>query len=318
MTHDPLHGSGRAAPAHPALALGDDAHAAQRVGMTDSRQRQPAVNEAPHAVPEDTAVLAAPRQRVFPEPADPEPKHLQRRLVHRHSVVADVATYHRLQPLTLFGDGFVHAPLKFGFHRVQLRLQPFADRLPQHRKHSVAPLLHADVRKAQEIERLRLPFSTPLPVLDRVRTELHKPRLLGMQFQVELQHSLREFRPKLIGIHLDLKAKHDIVRETHHDDLAMRSLSTPRLYPQVEHVVQVDVSQQRRSTSALGVPSPTRIRFPSSSTPAFSHFWMSRTTRRSAIRCSTNLTSHSWESPSKKPLMSRSSTPFTFLVSSPV
>jgi len=31
-----------------------------------------------------------------------------------------------------------------------------------------------------------------------------------------------------------------------------------------------------------GIPSSTRIRFPSSSTPAFSHFWMSRTTRRSA------------------------------------
>ena len=47
---------------------------------------------------------------------------------------------------------------------------------------------------------------------------------------------------------------------------------------------------------------PLRIRFPSSSTPAFSHFWINRTTRRSATRCSTNFTSHSWESPSKKPL----------------
>ena len=33
-----------------------------------------------------------------------------------------------------------------------------------------------------------------------------------------------------------------------------------------------------------GVPSSTRVRFPSSSTPALSHFWISRTTRRSAIR----------------------------------
>src|ERR1700682_4201105 len=37
-----------------------------------------------------------------------------------------------------------------------------------------------------------------------------------------------------------------------------------------------------------GVPSSARVRFPSSNTPAFSHFWMSRTTRWSAIRCSTN------------------------------
>src|SRR6516165_12366834 len=33
-----------------------------------------------------------------------------------------------------------------------------------------------------------------------------------------------------------------------------------------------------------GVPSSTRKSFPSSSTPAFNHFWMRRTTRRSAIR----------------------------------
>ena len=38
----PLHGSGQAAFPHPALALGDDAHAPQRIGMTDRRQRQPA------------------------------------------------------------------------------------------------------------------------------------------------------------------------------------------------------------------------------------------------------------------------------------
>ncbi len=30
-THDPLHGSGRAGFPHPALALGDNAHAAQRI-----------------------------------------------------------------------------------------------------------------------------------------------------------------------------------------------------------------------------------------------------------------------------------------------
>src|SRR5438034_9494374 len=35
-----------------------------------------------------------------------------------------------------------------------------------------------------------------------------------------------------------------------------------------------------------GVPLSLHVRVPSSSTPAFSHFWISRTTRRSATRCS--------------------------------
>src|SRR5207249_6882621 len=98
-----------------------------------------------------------------------------------HPVISDVSTHHRLQPLAQFGDGFVHASLKFGFHPVQLCLQPFADRLPQHRIHSIASLLHADVRKAKKVERLRLPFSTPLPVIDRERTKLQQPRFLGMR-----------------------------------------------------------------------------------------------------------------------------------------
>src|SRR6516162_1627111 len=222
--------------------------------MTDSRYWQPAVDEAPHTVPKDTAVLAAPRQRAMPKPPDLEPEATQRRCVHGHAVVTVVSTHHRRQPFALFGGGFMHALLKLGFHRVQLRLQPLAYRLPQHRKHSIAPLLHADVRKAQEVERLRFPFSTPLSVLDRKRTELQKSGLLGMQFQVELLHSCSKFRPKLIGIRFALESNHDVVRESHDDDIATRPFLTPRLNPQVEHVVQVDVGQQWRSTSTLGRP----------------------------------------------------------------
>jgi len=179
IAHNPLHGSGRAGFPHPALALGDNAHATQGIGMTDRRQRQPASDEAPHAIPEDAAVLAPPRQRAMPKPADSESKNRQRRLVHGHSVVANVSTHNRPQPLALLGDGFVHASLKLGFHLIQLRLQPLADRLPQHREPSIALLLHADVRKAEKVERLRFPFSTPLPLVDRKRTELQKSRLLG-------------------------------------------------------------------------------------------------------------------------------------------
>src|SRR2546427_5113670 len=254
IAHNPLHGSGRAGFPHPALALGDDAHATQGIGMTDDRQRQPASDEAPHAIPQNAAFLAAPRQRAMPEPPYLGSKNPQRVVVPRHTVIPDVATHHRLQPLAHFGDGFVHASLKFGFHLIQLRLQPFANRLPQHREPSIAPLLHADVRKAQEVERLRFPFSTPLPLVDRKRTELQKPRLLGMQFQVELLHSFRKFRPELFSIRFAVKAHHDVVRESHHDDIAVRALLTPCLDPQVEYVMKIDVRQKRRSTSTLWRP----------------------------------------------------------------
>jgi len=68
IAHNPLHGSGRAVLPHPALALGNDAHATQGIGMTDDRQRQPTSDEAAHAIPKDAAILAAPRQRAVPKP----------------------------------------------------------------------------------------------------------------------------------------------------------------------------------------------------------------------------------------------------------
>jgi hypothetical protein len=92
-------------------------------------------------------------------------------------------TTYRLPPLAQFRDGFVPPTLKLSFHLLQHRLQPFEYRLPQRREPSVAPHLYADVRKAERIERLRLPFFTPPPLVDRIRTELQKSRLYGMQFQ---------------------------------------------------------------------------------------------------------------------------------------
>jgi len=173
IAHDPLHGSGRVELPHPALASGDDAHAGERIGMAGSRHRQPAVEKASHTIPPDAAVLAAPRQRAMAEPPHVEPKQPQRRLIHGHSVIADMATNHRLQPFALFGNGCVQAPLPLGFHRVQLRLQPLADRLPQYRIHSVASLLYADVRKAEKVERLRFPFSTLLMTRGRCGSLFH-------------------------------------------------------------------------------------------------------------------------------------------------
>src|SRR5208282_6773553 len=104
----PLHGSGRADLPHPALASGDNAEAAQWIGMTDAGWGQPAVNKPPHSVPKHAAVLTAARQRAVPEPADSGPKQEERAPVHGHPVVTDVSLDHRTQPFALLRDGSVH------------------------------------------------------------------------------------------------------------------------------------------------------------------------------------------------------------------
>src|SRR5438445_346443 len=69
VIHDPLHGSGRAGFPHPALALGNNAQTAQGIRMKDTDRRQPAADEPPHPVPEDSTVLAPPRTARTPEGA---------------------------------------------------------------------------------------------------------------------------------------------------------------------------------------------------------------------------------------------------------
>ena len=66
-----------------------------------------------------------------------------------------------------------------------------------------------------------------------------------------------------------------------------------------------------RDEPPCGVPSPLSDSFPSSSTPAFSHFVTSRRILSSAIRCRRNFTSHPRSRWSKKPRISASSTQFT-------
>ena len=216
----PLHRSGRAAFPHPALASGDDAKSPQRIGMTDAGRRQPAVDEPPHPVPAYAAVLAAPRQRAMPEPADLEP---ERGAAPGCSWARRSSGCARRRPSAatcLLRDGVVHASPQLGFDLAQLRLQPLADRLPQHREASVAPLLPADVREAEKVERLRLPLSAPLRF-----SAANGPNSSSRVFSG--CSSSRNFRTRSASSaqnrsasDLILESHHDVVGKPHDDDVA--------------------------------------------------------------------------------------------------
>src|SRR5881396_3672415 len=276
IARNPLHGSGRAALPHPALASGDDAKSPQGIGMTYARRGQPPLDEPAHPLPGDVPCVTAPRERAVPEPAHLEPKHGDRRAVHGHPVVTSVPTHNLTQPCAHHRDRLVQPSLQLGFHLTELRLHPLPDRLPHHREPST-PLLPADVREAEEVERLRLPRAGALSVLGREGPEFQQPRLLGVQLQAELCEPLTQVSQKPLGLRPVLEPHDEVVRVPHDDHVA----------------------------AGLRLP------------PPLSPFWISRTTRRSAMRCSTNFTSHPWSMASKNPRMSASSTQFTFRVRSP-
>ncbi|GEM_PF-751690 len=252
VAHHPLHGSQRAELPHWALASGDDAHATQWIRMAYVCRRQPQLDESSHPFPGNTGSLAASRQRALPEPPHPVPEHGQRPAIHGHAVVSDVPANDRSQPLPHRRNRVVPASPKLGFHLVQLRLQPLPHRLPKHRETPV-PLLPADVREAEEVERLGLAPSAPSAVLVRERTELQQTRLLGVQLQVELAESLPQFAQEPLGLRFVLESNDEVVRVAHDDHVALRLRRSPPLDPQVERIVQVDVCQQRRSHASNNV-----------------------------------------------------------------
>jgi hypothetical protein len=154
--------------------------------MTDRRQRQPASDETPHAVPEDAAVLATPRQRAMPRPADSEPKNCQRRLVHGHSVVAKVPTYNRPQPLALLGDGVFPARCP---GRVWLGQVPFgqASSLPPLRCRLPGivrglPRYRRSVRLPRSVRHRRA--SLDFPMRPRATAALGEPGISRFPFEV--------------------------------------------------------------------------------------------------------------------------------------
>src|SRR5215469_12336761 len=88
ITHDPLHGSGRAEFPHLALTLGTDAKVLQGMRMVNVQRWQPVVNELLHTVPPLAAILTAPGERAMPRTAHLRAEQKQRRHIHRNAVIA--------------------------------------------------------------------------------------------------------------------------------------------------------------------------------------------------------------------------------------
>jgi hypothetical protein len=228
----PLHRSGRAALPHPAPTLGDNAQTHEWIGVADTSGRKPRVEQGPHAMPRQVIALATTAQHQPPHATDREAEHTDGRAVHRYAVVTHVTENHRTQVLANLRDGVVHACFELGFHRLKLRLQPFAHRLTQHRKPAL-PSLPAAVREAEEVECLRR-TSVPaiLSITPRTAAELDQSRLLGVQFQPEVREPLAQLSKEPLSLDLMLEPNGKIIRKANHDDITAGLLLSPSLDPQ--------------------------------------------------------------------------------------
>jgi hypothetical protein len=105
----------------------------------------------------------------------------------------------------------MHALPELVLDLFQLRPHPFRDRDPLHPEPS-APGHRADVREAQEIERLRLAGPASFPVPGSVPPELDQPRLTGVQFQPELREPAAQLVQEPVSVIFVLEPDDEVVR----------------------------------------------------------------------------------------------------------
>ena len=76
--------------------------------------------------------------------------------------------------------------------------------------------------------------------------ELDQARLLGVELQAELRERVAEVCPEPQRIAPVLESHHEVIGETHDQDLAARVPTSPLVSLQIKDVVQVHVRQQWR------------------------------------------------------------------------
>ncbi len=196
-------------------------------------RRQPSADEPLHTLPLDASLLAPSFESMVPEVTDREAEVSQCVPVARHSEVTDMPTHNGFQPLADFRNRVMHTPPQLDLDSLQRRLHALANRLPKHHEPTL-PRLPADVLEAEEVEGLWLAQTSTLPVGRRMASELDQPRLFRVQFQLELLHTVFQFRPEPFGIVFELEPNQGVIGVTHHDYIAVRTLLTPCLNPEIE------------------------------------------------------------------------------------
>src|SRR5664280_1982288 len=106
----------------------------------------------------------------------------------------------------------MHASPELVLDLGQLRPHPLRDGLALQPEPSVLGL-PAEVREAEEVERLRLADATSRPGPGSSAPELDEPRLVGMQLQAELRQPLTKVAEELLRIALMLESGHEVVAD---------------------------------------------------------------------------------------------------------
>ncbi len=112
--------------------------------------------------------------------------------------------------------------------------------------------------------------------------------------EAEPPQSMTQSSVEAKGVRAILEAHHKVVDVSHQAGFAPQSRLDHPLEPQIEHMMQIQITQQDADRPALWSSPSFGWTSPSSSIPAFSQRRIRLIRRKSPTRCSTNRSIHSW------------------------
>ena len=136
----------------------------------------------------------------------------------------------------------------------QLGPHPFADRFALQDHEGPVPVLPADVRESQKVERLGLSFSSLFPVSSRQTARTQSGASCPGVVPVRTSAAVSQISRNRSASARCSKPEDIVIRVSDDNDVASRALLAPGVHPQVEHVMQIDVRKQRRSHRSLWCP----------------------------------------------------------------
>src|SRR5437867_9878437 len=223
-------------------------------GLSDVRPLQwMRVEQFPIDGPGERPTTRTPVEPLPPDPPDPTIELPQTPEVRRTSVVLIVASEYRVESPALLRDRIVSVALT-------PRRRPFeapAQSLPHGPnmdREVPPPAPPTDMGKPEKVKGPRLRPRPRFPLRQRVAPKLQQPCLLGVERQPILLESLPQHCQHFLGILPILKTENEVVGVPDFTRLPAQPRLHHVLEPLVEHVVQVDVGQQRADHLPLAHP----------------------------------------------------------------
>jgi hypothetical protein len=216
--------------------------------------RKPVVDNVTKTAPRKFGALTSAPQGTEPMTRDLSPKGLDARKVARNSMIVHKALHDCSKPLSQLGDALMTSSHERLFYRLKLAAKPLRYCLALDNEALPVSGCRTDMSKPKEIKSLGLTLTTLFPVCSSKAPELNQSRLVRVQTEAELAHTLCKLPEKPFRLLPVLKPHDEIIGVSHDNHVTSGTSPAPLLYPKVQHVVQVDVGEQRRkhSTNAKG------------------------------------------------------------------